>query len=94
MLPGTTEDPPNKAFVKLPRAKLGGHRRSKHKAASVSMASSVGSESLGFGRPQIGRPAPGDTRRFFRAVDAADCSDPASLRRLGITSERPRAEKA
>ncbi|KAH8044606.1 hypothetical protein JL720_17016 [Aureococcus anophagefferens] len=85
VLPGTTEDPPNKAFVKLPRAKLGGHRRSKHKAASVSMASSVGSESLGFGRPQIGRPAPGDTRRFFRAVDAADCSDPASLRRLGIS---------
>lgn len=85
MLPGTTEDPPNKAFVKLPRAKLGGHRRSKHKAASASMASSVGSESLGFGRPQVGRPAPGDTRRFFRAVDAADCSDPASLRRLGIS---------
>jgi len=85
VLPGTTEDPPNKAFVKLPRAKLGGHRRSKHKAPSASMASSVGSESLGFGRPQVGRPAPGDTRRFFRAVDAADCSDPASLRRLGIS---------
>ena len=86
VLPGTRVVQENKAVAHLPRAKLGGHRRSRP-AQSVATVGSVGSDSL-FGGRYVGRPAPVDTRRFFDGVDATNCSDPASLRRLGIAYPR------
>lgn len=83
VLPGTTRVSADKGYVKLPRAKLGGHRRSRPAQMHSIAQASIGSDSL-FGGRYVGKPAPKDTRRFFDGVNTLNCSDPKSLRRLGI----------
>lgn len=83
VLPGTRVIGEDRALFIIPRAKLGGHRRSKPSGSVAS--TTVGSDSLfGGGGRYVGKPAPVDTRRFFDGVNTRNCSDPASLRRLGI----------